>query len=246
MSYYRNKLTCDEFSNRELENSYDLAWNEFKSKDGFHLEYLNQSRDLFTFKNGISPKDLNVKAVILGLEFSQNIQNIIKVFQEKLASIIGCNDYYLVKTKNLAIEVIVTKWHDENNRSEIVDNDVLKSIKKFIDTSLQIELKGYQIHTDGCIVARVFDNGLIRKLRYDLKIDIKDLPEKQSSWCHIPVGRILSQISIDQKNKIENLIDNLNQNTHAVENISSIKYINEEKWFMERYTIIDEIKLPIR
>ena len=137
----------------------------------------------------------------------------------------------------------MVKWHNESSRKKVHDNTVIKSIKKCIE-SFEITLNGYQIHNDGCIIGRVFDKGVIRELRYRLKMENNAFHKKQSSWCHIPIGRILSNITLKQKKELEQLINN-NENllTRISENIESIKYVSEEKWYMERYKVISEIYL---
>lgn len=243
MSYYRTKLNSEDFTNDALIKSYETAWLDFIKNNELNPDYIRQSRKLFNIKKNIEPKELNVKAIVLGLEFSYNIQNAVEKFQDKIRIILGNNEYYLVRPENLAIEVLVVKWHDESSVKKIHDNSVIQTIKKCIETSFEITLDGYQIHNDGCIIGRVFDRGVIRELRYRLKMENNAFPQKQSSWCHIPIGRILSNITIKQKKELEQLINNENLLTSVSEHVESIKYVSEEKWYMERYKVISEIYL---
>ena len=120
MSYYRTKLNSEDFTNDALVKSYETAWLDFIKDNELNHDYIRQSRKLFNIKKNIEPKELNVKAIVLGLEFSYNIQNAIEKFQEKIRIILGCNEYYLVKPENLAIEVLVVKWHNESSRKKFM------------------------------------------------------------------------------------------------------------------------------
>lgn len=243
MSYYRTKLSRHDFTDSALVKSYDKAWQHFTNAKELNPDYIRESRELFNIKENIDPKELNVLAIVLGLEFSENIQSTVKKFQEKIRIILGASEYYLVKPQNLAIEVLVAKWHDDNNRKNIEDNNVEALIKKCAGPPFQITLKGYQIHNDGCIIGRVLDGGVVRELRHKLQMQNSAFPQKQSSWCHIPIGRILCSITYEQKKELEQLINDVNSITKISETIESIKYVTEEKWYMERYKILNEIYL---
>lgn len=243
MSYYRALITNRTPSDRGLRASYDAAWNEFKENQHINTQLLEQSRKLFEFKGSINPKKLDVSAVVFGLGFSDNLKSELVKFQDSLKKLISLKDYYMVKPDNLAIELIVTKWHDQNEFVE-EDNDLLRTeIEKHANRPISISLEGYQIHTDGCVVARIFDNGSIIGLRNKLIENLQDLPNRQSSWCHIPVGRILSPVSKDEAEEIVKLVELKNKSTKITEVINNIKFVHEKQWYMEDYKIIHTHRL---
>ena len=223
----------------KLFKSYEKVSSEFKKNLKFDESLLKKSREIFNIdnKNNIaSPKELEVIALLGGLPFSDKLQKSILLVQNKLREILKSNLFYMVKKENLGVELLVLKWPQDNRNFELekkiiiyLDNLNLKEFELFFD--------GIQIHNDGCIILRGFDvNNKFIDLRRNIYSNFPDIPEKQSNWVHIPIGRILNQVSQEVYFKLSNLVDYTQNNNESFpsQKIKNIKLIYETKWYMEQ------------
>nr|MBI1232833.1 hypothetical protein [Cytophagales bacterium] len=225
-----------------LESSYravgDLTW---VHKD-FLIHNLKSSRNLFTEESlrnrQPQPKALEVYALLSGLPFPKDfIQPLVDV-QRSISAILGGALHYWVKPVNLAVEHCVFKWPDdiwqEQHRDSI--EMVLESMNM---PSFSFRIGGIQVNSDGCVVAKGFDEGdVIFKIRNRLKQSLPFLPAKQSGWAHVPLGRILEPINEDNFAKLKNLMQILRAKDIASTEISSLNLIHEKRWYMEERTTL--------
>ena len=73
----------------------------------------------------------------------------------------------------------------------------------------------------------------IRNIRSDLISNFKYLPNRQSNWAHIPLGRILEPVSENVFTQIKQKISQLSNLNIGTENIVEAKFIHETRWYME-------------
>ena len=230
-----------------LSNSYENVSKRFFLREDFEENNLLNSRKLFTLeslnKKIPLPKKFEVYALLSGISFQNEL--IVKLYeiQNKLREIIPENLAYFVKPKNLGLEHCVFKWPEDK-----WDNKKEKSVIKFLDlydfNPFKIEIIGFQIHQDGCIIAKGYDKSMeMMKIRNFFKSNLKFYPSKQSDWSHIPLGRILEPIGKNNYEKLKQFIIENKKKFIASEIITSYKFIHERRWYMEEKEIIKSIQL---
>lgn len=219
----------------DLLKEYDKRYLEVCDIESLNLGNIGSSLSLFE-KDSIKnrkpiPKKLEVYCVVGGLPFDEIfIKNILEL-QKKISLVLNGKLHYFVKPHNLAVEVIVIKWpKDELSKSVLESSkDEIKKAnpKKFILKSF-----GFQFHNDGAIILRCLDYpNYLRDLRKTLKNSVMGLPNQQSNWCHVPLGRILEPL---ERNELKNLIDlaNFSQNSNNFSTqINQLHLIHEKRWY---------------
>lgn len=225
----------------EYDKVSELTWQE----PDFLDIWLRPSCDLFTVESLLAknpiPKALEVFALLSGLQFSKKLQYVVGKIQDDISQIIGPAVHYWVKTENLGVEYCVFKWPndrwDANLTKEV--SDVLANIK-FVPFDLYI--RGLQINRDGCVVLRGYDeNQSVFKLRKKMRDSLKFLPEKQSNWVHIPIGRILQPLGSFKFNELRGYVERHKNIDLHVESVGSAKFVHETQWYMERHFVIQEV-----
>tara|TARA_Y100000591_G_C21760549_1_gene659864 strand:+ start:448 stop:1161 length:714 start_codon:yes stop_codon:yes gene_type:complete len=221
----------------DLQNSYNSVGKKVFNINSLSQNLIQESIDLFTIeslKNKTPrPIDVDVYTLVSGLPFSRvlidtllNIENdIMKELQRTLC--------YWVKPENLAVEYCVFKWPKDNWK-----NSWLEEITNFLDKkhykAFDFKISGIQLHEDGCIIAKGFDDGFIRNIRSDIMNNLKFLPNKQSNWAHIPLGRILEPVPENVFFKVKQIIRSLSNINICEENVIDAKLIHETRWYMEK------------
>ena len=212
------------------------TWN---SKD-LKKKNLKNSVSLFEYKNkNIIPKRLEVIALLSGLPFSRKLTNKIISTQKKINLITRGIDQYWVKKNNLGLEYCVFKWpHD--NVEKIKIQEISNFISKLNIPKFHVLFDGCQLNPDGCVVVRGYDvSKKIYYLRNLVKNNISNIPKKQSSWYHIPIGRILEPVGSDNFKKLKNFFYKNFEGWNHLEEIKNLKLIHEFQWYMEtRKTLI--------
>lgn len=234
----------NEFSDIELRNSYNLVSQQFLTSENLDNHLLIQSRKLFKRNddfNSFEPEDLEVIAILAGLSFSNALMEKVAALQEDLTAVINHKSFYWVKPENLALEIAVLKWPE--NCEDFDQQSVVSAMNLVSPCSFDINIKGFQIHTDGCVILRVYDDGRVRKLRHELASTLVNMPTKQSSWCHIPLGRILSPLSAQSISTLKEMIHASEKEFYFKENIDELKLVFEKKWYMEKVLILNKLKL---
>jgi len=228
-----------------LEKSYkdvgDLTW----QNNDFVDSYLQTSRSFFTtesLKLGYpSPKKLEVYALLSGISFELEFVEKLTHIQSCIDNVIGDCLHYWVKPLNFGIEYCVFKWPDDNwnhKWTPIIQNQ----LDTLYASPFTLNIYGIQINRDGCVVAKGYDDsGTICNIRSQLKTSLKFLPEKQSNWAHIPLGRIMEPIGLSKFLKLKKLIEHLDKNLIGSIVLKSAKFVHEKKWYMEDKDIISKI-----
>ena len=218
--------------------NYDFVSGETWKHRDFKIEYLKASRGLFDFSEGgaLKPKKFEVVAVVAGLPFSNSLIEQISSIQNKISKIIKGAARYWVLPNNLATEFIVCKWPEESWSSE-KQNAALDTLTSLAFLSFPIQFRGFQINPDGCVVIRGYDtSGEFHRIRSFLRDRLDFVSSRQSSWYHIPIGRILEPVGF---NAFEQLRDLSKQNgclDAFNESIDQIHLVHEKQWYMASRT----------
>jgi len=232
---------------RYLKKSYEDIGNKTWLGSDFIQSNLNSSRNLFTDESLALrkpiPKSLEVYALLSGLSFSKAFCNKLVGIQQAISDVINNKLHYWVLPENFGVEYCVFKWPDETwdqSWSHIIMNEI--SLLK--NLSFQFFIQGIQINQDGCIIARGYDEeGIIFKIREHFKINFSFLPKKQSDWAHVPIGRILEPIGSKKFGDLRRLVQEVSNDFIISEEINTLKFVHERRWYMEEKSIISEFHL---
>lgn len=222
-------------------------YNKVSSQTWSHIDLkkknLKSSISLFDFqKKKITPKNLEVIALLSGLPFSRKLTNKVLSIQNKVNKIIGHHNHYWVKKQNFGLEYCVFKWPEQK-----LKKNELKELLAFISSlkfkNFNILFDGCQLNPDGCVVIRGYDiTNNITHIRKLISREISFLPKKQSKWFHIPIGRILEPIGEEQFLKLKKFFQKNSRGWKHYEKINSIKLIHEYQWYMEKRKTLMHIK----
>lgn len=230
---------------QSLKNSYKLVGQRVWSSNDFDTDKLVGSKSLFTNDSLLErkpiPKKLEVFALVSGVEFSYEFKKNILEVQSIIKQILSNKLYYLVRPENLGVEYCVFKWPD-GPWDKAWLNDIYSVLSKLNMPCFQFSIYGIQIHQDGCIVAKGYDErSSIFRIRQLFKDNLKFLPEKQSSWAHVPLGRILEPIGQDIFEQLRTYVRKKNNCLIASQKITDAKLVHETQWYMERKKNLMEI-----
>jgi hypothetical protein len=207
---------------------------------------LESSRALFTYESLKErrpvPKKLEVYGLLSGLPFEDSFSNKLVHVQEEIGKILGESLHYWVLQENLGLEYCVFKWPkgDWNKKWEQEISEKIHGI----GNSFQYEVLGIQINPDGCVIAKGFDkNKELFILREKARQEFSFLPERQSGWAHIPLGRILEPLGKEKFNELSKLCNKLENSFIASCEVNKIKFIHETKWYMEDRKVLKEVDL---
>ncbi len=231
----------------DLREAYRTVSDRTWLAEDFAEKNLDISRNLFTSESlqvrEPRPKALEVYALLSGLPFAEDFTDQLVSVQRQISEILGDCLHYWVAPQNIGVEYCVFKWPTDPWRSEWsgVIQEVLASIRT---QAFRFHIVGVQINPDGCVVAKGFDeDAMIFRIREQLKAKIPFLPAKQSSWAHVPLGRILEPVGVEQFSKLAHLISTMKEISVATTQINSMKLIHERRWYMEEKTILAEYPL---
>jgi hypothetical protein len=226
---------------KDLQKSYDLEGKKIFNLSLLSSKSLQKSIDLFEYKSLIikkpKPIDVKVYTLVSGQSFSVSLIEEFKKIKNEIKIILNDTLCYWVKPENLGVEYCVFKWPND-----LWNEKWLNQIISFMDSkeydSFELKISGIQLHPDGCIIAKGYDNGKIRNIRTDLMSNLPFIPSKQSNWAHIPLGRILEPVSGKIFNKLKKTMKQLSDKHISVEKIIDQKLIYETKWYMEKKKIL--------
>jgi len=230
-----------------LKESYDKVGKQTWNHSDFQKKEISISRSYYTDKSLLlrkpSPKNLEVYALLSGLPFSTNITEKLISVQNEITKILGESLHYWVKPNNFGLEYCVFKWPDDDWNSSYLP--IIKEEISFVESnSFLFHIHGIQINPDGCVVAKGYDeNGVIFDIRRKLKEKLYFLPDKQSEWAHIPMGRILEPVGALKFSKLNKFIDKVYDEFIVSDVIDSLSLVHENRWYMEERSILQEYKL---
>lgn len=231
----------------QLRDAYDSVGNRTWSEGDFLASNLEVSRNLFTPESLLAhqprPRELEVYALLSGLPFPPDFTDRLVAVQRQIAAVLGESLHYWVAPANLGVEYCVFKWPAEawNEAWRGPIEDALASIRQ---PAFRFHIGGVQINPDGCVVARGYDeDAALFRIREQLKADIPFLPARQSGWAHVPLGRILEPLGSEKFSQLADLVGTLSDLPLATTEIDTMKFIHEQRWYMEERTTLVEYSL---
>ena len=230
-----------------LKKSYDEVGRRTWQNDDFIKSSLDISRNLFTDESLVlrqpKPKRLEVYALLSGLPFSKEFSDKLAAVQQNIAALIDDCLHYWVLPSNFGVEYCVFKWPDEN-WNESCSSEINQELSLLDNSAFRFTIHGIQVNPDGCIIAKGYDEeGMIFKIRQRLKTNLTFLPKRQSSWAHVPIGRILEPLGSSKFSALAHLISELSDVLIGYDEINSVKFVHETRWYMEDKSILSEFQL---
>jgi len=245
VTYYRSANRTQPITNNDqLKESYDFVFDETKKRGSFDPSLQMYSAELFDrcSSGNLVPKKLRVDALVLGLKFSEGLRKFALEVQGKLDLFLATQDRYWVMPENLASEILVLKWPDTDNLC-YDPIEVMNYLNELKLHRFYLHINGAQVHSDGAVILRGYDNGFVRSLRQRLHERFPHLPAKQSQWVHIPLGRIVSQVASSKFGKMIEYLDEFNAEKNFNEEIIDIKLVQEYRWYMTEKEVLFVSKL---
>ena len=230
-----------------LREVYQVAGARTWVDQDFQEQNLEVSRSLYvpeSLRAGKPrPKALEVYALLSGLSFPNDFTDRLASVQARISEILANRLHYWVKPKNMGVEYCVFKWPKDSwsGEQQGIVREVLASLNPQV---FKFHIGGVQINPDGCVVARGYDeNAELFRVRALLRAAIPFLPERQSGWAHVPLGRILEPIGVEAFARLRSLIDKLSDSPLASTKIDTMKLIHETRWYMEERETLTEYQL---
>lgn len=230
-----------------LREEYRAVGDRTWLSEDFTENNLENSRNLFTPESlqarKPQPRALEVYALLSGLPFAEDFTDRLVAVQMRISEILGERLHYWVIPQNLGVEYCVFKWPTEPWDEQWYD--AIKNTLNSIPTqAFCFHINGVQINPDGCVVARGFDeNAEMFRVRALLRAGVRCLPEKQSRWAHVPLGRILEPLGTERFARLGGLIGEMVDQPIASTNINVMKFIHETRWYMEERETVAEYPL---
>jgi len=166
---------CD-FDEIDLQRSIDL----------FEVESVKNRRPV--------PRKLKVWCLVSGVSFDINTIKSIEESLSPIKELLKSNNIYWVDKNNYGVEYLIYKWPEDPDPNEIQKKMMYKSVLNNKLKGFSLNVSGLQVNPDGCFILKGYDEtGSAFAYREKIKMTTK-LPEKQSNWLHIPVGRLLEKI----------------------------------------------------
>lgn len=189
------------------------------------------------------PKALEVYAVLAGVPFDKKTVSLISKIQDHIKFILGNKLSYFVKPLNLGLEFIVLKWPNQNFCPIL-----LKQAKEILASnsfgSFNVKIRGVQFNPDGSMLLRGYpDNNSLKMFRELLKQRLTNIPQKQSEWCHIPLGRILDPVSTEIFKKLREIYYSEDDFCSFEVPVKEFHIVHEKQWYMEDKNIIETFEL---
>lgn len=230
-----------------LKEAYKSVGDRTWAAEDFLEENLQVSRNIFTPESlqacKPKPKDLEVFALVSGLPFAEGFTGKLISIQRQISNILGKRLHYWVAPQNLGIEYCVFKWPTDTWNPEW-HNTIQSELASIRQPAFQFRIGGVQVNSDGCVIARGYDeNGVLFRIREQLKTNIPFLPAKQSGWAHVPLGRILEPLGAVRFAQLAQLMDVLSDAAIATTEIDNMKFIHERRWYMEERITLSEYTL---
>jgi hypothetical protein len=230
-----------------LREAYRAVGERTWADQDFQERNLEISRNLFVPESLQAqeprPKDLEVYALLSGLPFAKDFTDGLASVQMRVSDILANCLHYWVEPKNLGVEYCVFKWPTDSWNEEYPSaiQEVLASMNL---PAFKFHIVGVQINPDGCVVAKGYDeNAEIFRTRSLIRQRIPFLPDKQSSWAHVPLGRILEPIGAQRFARLNNMIQEISDALLATTEINIMRLIHETRWYMEERETLAEYEL---
>lgn len=214
------KVACQADAIRDFSDA-DLA----SSRSLFDSEQLRRGK--------AQPIVVDVYAVLSGINFNKKFLELIDDLYAELTGVLAGTRYYLVEPRNLGVEYAVLKW-PEGRKDEALITEAINTLRGCYVEPFLLKVFGIQLHRDGCIILKCVDEpASIFKVRDLLRATLPDLPDKQSNWAHIPLGRILEPIGVSRMSKLKSVLTKIDKSLEHDIPIHEIHVVHEKTWYME-------------
>lgn len=232
---------------KELLESYRAVGTRAFQMSDLQAQELEISRRLFELESLEAktprPRQLEVVALVAGLPFPNEVLKPLVKIQQDLGQILSGSLYYWVKPQNLAVECCVLKWPDDPPL-DVAAKLTFAGIRYLLPSVFTLRVHGVQLHRDGCIVARGFDeHGAFRQTRARMLQEYTWMPSRQSSWAHIPLGRILEPLGQPKFSALKGALQHLEEQMICHGRIDQLKLVHEHQWYMERRSTLMSFNL---
>ncbi len=232
---------------KSLRESYQAVGERTWLTEDFEESNLEISRNLFMPESLEArkprPKALEVFALLSGLPFPDDFIGKLVAVQMQISEILGERLHYWVAPGNMGVEYCVFKWPTDAWEDEWLSS-IQNVLAGFSLPSFRFFIGGVQVNPDGCVVARGYDEDSAMFLVRDrLKSELPFLPEKQSGWAHIPLGRILEPLGVEKFARLASLVSEISDLPIALTKIDTMKLIHETRWYMEERKSLAEYAL---
>jgi hypothetical protein len=230
-----------------LEDAYRAVGDRTWATSDFLEANLAVSRDLFTPESLLvrapRPRQLEVIALLSGLPFKRDFVAALVKVQNQISAVLGSRLHYWVGPANFGLEYCVFKWPTGPWNPEWLEvvRQVLAAERH---AAFRYEIVGIQVNPDGCVVAKGCDeDGAITRVRARLRSEIPFMPERQSAWSHVPLGRLLEPLGRPRFAELERLIRSLSNSAIAATRVDSMHLVHETRWYMEQKRILERYSL---
>jgi hypothetical protein len=231
----------------QLEKAYRAVGDRTWEAADFLEPDLRISRELFTPESLLTrnprPRELEVVALLSGLPFPPDFVASLVQVQKQISAVLGPRLHYWVAPANFGLEYCVFKWPGGPWQPEWLDA-VREVIAAERHPAFRYEVGGIQVNPDGCFVAKGFDGGgEISRLRDRLRAELPFLPDRQSAWAHVPLGRVLEPLGTDRFAELGTLMRSLSNQTIVATLVDSMQLVHETRWYMESKQILEQYPL---
>lgn len=221
----------------DLREAYGKVASRLLDLDDFLEADLESSRAVFNSESLSRrvprPAKLHVVALVGGLPFEEKLIKALGVAQLEVAEFTGEALTYWVRPSNLAVEVCVFKWPEERMSADRFP-EIRQAAQDVAKGPITLDVQGVQVHRDGAVVARGFDrHGELRRLRSQILEKLEWMPRRQSSWAHIPLGRILEPVGEEAFRRLHQALPTLWNRSIGQTEIRSLQLVIETQWYME-------------
>lgn len=230
-------MLIDRDHHKFLSESYDSVGNIVNEREDFKRSELKSSvaffeKDSLELNNPI-PRNVDVFAILSGISFEKSFLRLVEKIYSRLRKILENKIFYMVQPENLGVEYAILKWPSDTMDPTILDKSI-ELLREYKTSQFYLNVFGIQLHTDGCIILKCIDEKrTIFNIRKSLVENLENIPNKQSNWSHIPIGRVLAPIGADNMSKLKILIAEINNELNYDILIDSVHIVHERKWYME-------------
>ena len=233
-------------THESLKTSYGAVSSQTWEHEDFQVENLRSSRSLFeTFSlkaRAPVPVEVDVYAFLSGLPFEVAFVEGLQAIQRDISHVLGETLHYWVKPENFGIEYCVFKWPDDVLPEGAIET-INSAISEIEFAGYILNIDGFQLNPDGCVVARGFDeDDRLFKIRQFFKDKIPFLPKRQSGWAHIPLGRILEPVGEEKFSLLKEFFRSQADGTMFSTRISKAHLIHENRWYMEERNCLKTVR----
>jgi hypothetical protein len=229
-----------------------------RSRELGHLatEQVDQSRFYFDFatdpNTGLSipvPKTFDTYGVVALMPMSHDVQDTLSATWENTLASLGQPLAYGVEPDKRHVELILFSRPEEIFDEATIDSSIgasFAALKESPPASFNATFRSPFITPDGTVVVPGFPEPVsaIDDFRASVRRAVGDtIPERQSRWFHISLGRILEAMdATTMEPTLQVMEDNWGEQLASV-TVDKIMWTHEKQWYMMQKDILHELPL---